>query len=82
MIIGYSRRSRIEVTFKTAVYSIRTFGYRMWSKSIDKLPRFPASEDLSQQSSEYIAAFMRKISAYEAFVMAGFIAQGLLVMLS
>jgi hypothetical protein len=82
MIIGYSRRFRIEVTFKTAVYSIGTFCYRLWSKSIDKMPRFPTSEDLTNKPTEYVEAFMRKIHAYEASIMAGFIAQGLLVMLS
>jgi hypothetical protein len=82
VIQSYLLRSRIEVAFKVAVYTIGTFCYRMWSKTIERMPRWSETEHLWKRSKEYTAAYLRKIAAYELFVMGGLIAQGLLVYLS
>lgn len=82
VIQGYTFRMRIEISFKVAVHTVHAWGYRLWSKTIDKLTRFPKTENLSQKPSEYVAAYMLKIKAYEVFVLAGFISQGILAYLS
>ncbi len=82
VIQGYTFRFRIELAFKVGVHTLRTFGYRYWSKTIDKLPRFPEAEKLYERSPDYVDHYLKKIATYELHMLVGFIAQGLLVYLS
>lgn len=82
IIQGYTYRFRIEIAFKVGVHTMRTFGYRFWTKTIDKLPRFPVAEMLFNRPDDYVARYLLKIRVYEIFMLTGFIAQGLLAYLS
>ena len=76
---SYVYRFWIEVAFHNAKSMIGSFTYRFWLKAMDRLPKFPKAMNLSDLPNELIKKMNKKIAAFELFVMAGMIAQGLLV---
>ena len=56
--------------------------YRFWLKSMDHLPKFPKTINLSDLSNKLTEKMRKKISAFELCVTAGMIAQGLLAYLA
>lgn len=78
----YGLRFKIEHTFKQAVHVIGAFAYHFWMMDMKPLRRKNGNQYLHRESAEYRDKVKRKIRAYNVFVQAGFIAQGLLQYLS
>jgi len=74
----YGLRFKIEHTFKQAVRVLGVFAYHFWMMDMKPLRRKNGNQYLHRESDEYRKNVKRKIKAYNVFVQAGFIAQGLL----
>jgi hypothetical protein len=74
----YGLRFKIEHTFKQAVRVLGSFAYHFWMMDMKPLRRKNGNQYLHRESPEYRQKVKRKIKAYNVFVQAGFIAQGLL----
>jgi hypothetical protein len=78
-VIGlYSRRFKIEVGFKQAVHQVGTFTYHFWMRGMDRIRRGDGNQYLHRQSKVYRQQVLRKIAAYERYMLLGLISQGLL----
>ena len=53
IIQAYSYRFKIEVAFKSAIYSIGVFLYRFWMSGIEKISRGDKTIYLHKKSKEY-----------------------------
>jgi len=84
IVLGYSLRFKIEVSFKQAVYQVGTFMYRFWLKMMKPRKRGKASGDQQIQFApkKFKEKVMQKMDAYHLFIQLGCIAQGLLQYLS
>lgn len=82
VILGYSLRFKIEVTFKQAIYQIGVFMYRFWLKMMVPKKRKSGDQQLQFASKEFKEKVHTKIRAYHLFMQLGFIAQGLIHYLS
>ena len=78
IILQYSLRYKIEVSFKQAVYSIGAFGYHFWMADMHPIKRRDGNQHLHRESEPYRRKVLRKIHAYHVFVQVGMIAQGML----
>lgn len=78
IILLYSLRFKIEVSFKHAIHSIGTFGYRFWMADMKPLKRKSGNQYLHHETKEYREHVHRKMRAYHIFVQCGAIAQGML----
>ena len=78
----YSYRFKIEVAFKSAIYSIGVFLYRFWMSGIEKISRGDKTIYLHKKSKEYRNRYFNKMRAYEVYVQLGLIAQGVMLYLS
>ena len=74
----YGLRFKIEHTFKQAVRIIGVFSYHFWMMDMKPLRRRSGNQYLHRESGEYRNKVKRKMKAYNVFVQAGFITQGLL----
>jgi len=74
----YGLRFKIEHTFKQAVRVLGVFAYHFWMMDMKPSRRKNGNQYLHRESSEYRDKVKRKIKAYNVFVQAGFIAQGLM----
>lgn len=83
IILAYSYRFKIEVSFKTLKHVIGSFGYHFWTKALPKLSRHKTKTDLSaikeQKVKEKILSTTRAI---EVFTFLGCIAMGILTIVS
>lgn len=83
IIIAYSYRFKIEVSFKMLKHVIGGFCYHFWTAAMPKLSRFKTSNDLSKVSEkkdrEKIVSTMR---AVEVFSFMSCIAMGMLTIIS
>lgn len=83
IILAYSYRFKIEVSFKMLKHILGGFGYHFWTKALPKLSRFETKTDLSciqkQKDKERILAATRAI---EVFTFLSCIAMGILTIVS
>lgn len=84
IIQAYTLRFQIEHGFKAAKHVLFNWGYRFWSRAIEKVPSFGklSAIDLEKLSFGNRENFMRKLKAYELYIMVGFIVQGMFQYLS
>ena len=78
----YGLRFKIEVAFKSAIYTLGAFAYRFWMKTIKKTRRGDGTKYLHRESEEYRQNYLKKIMVYNIYVQLGLIAQGLMQCLS
>ena len=78
----YGLRFKIEVAFKTAIYSLGTFLYRFWMLDMEKTKRGEGTKYLHKKTGDYRERYLGKLGAYELYVQLAFIAQGVLQFLS
>ena len=71
-------RFKIEVSFKQAIYTIGTYAYHFWMRTMTPRPCRSGNQYLHRQSQLYRDQVRRKIGAYHAHIQLGLIAQGLL----
>ena len=78
VLVLYSYRFRIEVSFKQALHTLGTYAYHFWM--MDMIPRRRGTGDqyLHHASDDYRRLVRRKIDAYHRAIQLGCIAQGLL----
>ena len=83
IILAYSYRFKIEVSFKMLKHVIGSFGYHFWTKALPKLSRLKTKTDLSAikkcTDKERILATTRAI---EVFTFLSCIAMGILTIVS
>ncbi len=82
IILLYSLRFKIELTFKQAVHSVGSFGYHFWMAEMKPIKRRTGNQHLHRTSEKYRKQVARKMRAYHVFVQTGMIAQGMLQYLS
>lgn len=82
IILLYSLRFKIELTFKQAVHSVGSFGYHFWMAEMKRIKRRTGNQHLHRTSEKYRKQVARKMRAYHVFVQTGMIAQGMLQYLS
>lgn len=78
IIALYGVRFKIEVSFKQAIYTIGTYAYHFWMRTMTPRPRRSGNQYLHRTSARYRDQVRRKIGAYHAHIQMGLIAQGLL----
>jgi hypothetical protein len=78
----YGLRFKIEVSFKQSLHVIGTYAYHFWMADMTPLRRVTGNQYLHHKSDAYRNAVRRKLSAYHRHIQLGFIAQGLLQILS
>jgi hypothetical protein len=78
IILLYSLRFKIELTFKQAIHSVGTFSYHFWMADMRPLKRRNGNQHLHRASEDYRHRVKRKMHAYHVFVQTGLIAQGML----
>jgi hypothetical protein len=82
----YGIRFKIESTFREMKQVIGGFGYRFWSKSLEKLNRFSKRDDPSPMDKvtddDAKRNIIKKVRAIEMYVLCSSIALGLLQILS
>jgi hypothetical protein len=78
VLLLYSYRFRIEVSFKQALHTVGTYAYHFWM--MDMTPRRRGSGDqyLHHTGDDYRRLVRRKMDAYHRCIQLGCIAQGLL----
>lgn len=82
VILLYSLRFKIELTFKQAVHSVGSFGYHFWMAEMTPIKRRNGNQHLHRKSEGYRKQVAGKMRAYHVFVQTGMIAQGILQYLS
>ena len=78
----YGLRFKIEVSFKQALHVIGAYAYHFWMAAMSPLRRVSGNQHLHRKSDDYRNAVRRKIAAYHRHIQLGFIAQGMLQILS
>ena len=78
----YGLRFKIEVAFKSAIYTLGAFVYRFWMKTMKKTRRGDGTKHLHKDSEEYREIYLKKLRAYNLYVQLGMIAQGIMQCLS
>ena len=78
IIIAYGLRFKIEVSFKSALHQVGTYGYHFWMKDMDPLKRHSKNQYLYFKPEQYRKQVDRKLHAYHLHMMLGCIAQGCL----
>ena len=74
----YGLRFKIEHAFKQAVHVIGSFSYHFWMQEMKPLKRRNGNQYLHRESKDYREAVKRKLKAYQVFVHAGIVSQGLM----
>ena len=82
IIVAYSLRFKIEVTFRQLIHLLGGFAYHFWLKSIPSLPTWPSNLILSDYPQDIQTQILAKVEAFERFVTLNAIALGLLQVLS
>ena len=78
VLLLYSYRFRIEVSFKQALHTIGTYAYRFWMMAMQPRRRGAGDQYLHRTSDDYRRLVRRKLAAYHRSIQLGCIAQGLL----
>ena len=63
----YGLRFKIEVAFKSAIYTLGTFAYRFWIKTMKKTRRGDGTKYLHRESEEYRQNYLKKIMVYNIY---------------
>lgn len=74
----YGLRFKIELAFKQAIHTVGAYAYHFWMCSMKPLRRRQGDQYLHKQDEQYRNNVIRKIAAYNRFVQAGIVAQGIL----
>jgi hypothetical protein len=83
MILAYSYRFKIEVSFKTLKYSIRSFFYHFWTSAMPRLTRYKKEANLSEiDKDEDKKKIVETAKAIEVFTLLSSISMGLLTIIS
>ena len=82
IILLYSLRFKIELSFKQAVHTLGSFGYHFWMAEMKPIKRKNGNQHLHRTTEQYRKQVERKMRAYHVFVQTGMIAQGMLQYLS
>jgi DDE superfamily endonuclease len=82
IIRAYGLRFKIELSFKQAVHCIGSLAYHFWMRAMKPLKRNSGDQYLHREPRSYRDAVKRKMHAYDTFLQAAIIAQGLLQYLS
>lgn len=78
----YTKRFKIEESFKQSVHTIGAFDYHFWLKPMERIKRGSGNQHLHRESQEYREAVKEKIESYNRFVAIGAVAQGFMQYLS
>jgi hypothetical protein len=78
----YTKRFKIETSFKQSVHTIGTFDYHFWLKDMDRIKRGSGTQHLHRESKEYRQAVEEKLESYHRFVALGLVTQGFMQYLS
>ena len=78
----YGLRFKIEHSFKQATRLIGAFAYHFWMQDMTPLRYRNGNQHLHRKSADYRSHIKRKMHAYQVFIQAGVVAQGLLQYLS
>ena len=81
----YTKRWKIESSFKVSSQDTNAFGYHFWSKKLNKLDRFAPSsapDPLASVSEKDRKSIANTFRAYERFISISFIAQSLLQLIA
>jgi hypothetical protein len=78
----YTRRFKIETSFKQSVHTIGAFDYHFWLESMERITRGSGTQHLHRASEEERTAVKEKMEAYHRFVAVGLVAQGFMQYLS
>ena len=78
VLVLYSYRFRIEVSFKQALHTLGTYAYHFWMMEMTPRPRGAGDQYLHCTSDDYRRLVRRKMDAYHRCIQLGCIAQGLL----
>ena len=78
VLLLYSYRFRIEVSFKQALHTLGTYAYHFWMMEMTPRRRGAGNQYLHHTSDDYRRLVRRKIDAYHRAIQLGCIAQGLL----
>lgn len=83
MIIAYSYRFKIEVSFKSLKHTIKGFFYHFWTTAMPKLSRFKKEADLTGIEEENEKKkIVLTVKAIETFTLLSCIAMGMLTIMS
>jgi hypothetical protein len=78
----YGLRFKIELSFKQSLRVVGTFAYHFWMAAMTPIKRKSGNQHLHRKTAHYRDAVRRKLAAYHRHIQLGFIAQGLLQILS
>ncbi len=78
VLLLYSYRFRIEVSFKQALHTLGTYAYHFWMMAMTPRRRGAGDQYLHHTSDDYRRLVRRKMDAYHRSIQLGCIAQGLL----
>ena len=78
VLLLYSYRFRIEVSFKQALHTIGTYAYHFWMQDMTPRRRGSGDQYLHHTDDDYRRLVRRKMDAYHRSIQLGCIAQGLL----
>ena len=83
IILAYSYRFKIEVSFKMLKHVIGSFGYHFWTKALPKLSRFKTKTDLSAiKKLDEKRRILATTRAIEVFAFLSCMAMGILTIVS
>jgi len=74
----YGLRFKIELSFKQALRTLGAYAYHFWMRDMKPLRRRNGDQYLHRESQRYRDTVLRKLGAYQRFVLAGIVAQGAL----
>jgi len=74
----YGLRFKIELGFKQAVRTLGAYAYHFWMHDMKPIRRRNGNQYLHRESQQYRDNVKRKLTAYQRFVHAGIVAQGIL----
>jgi hypothetical protein len=78
----YGLRFKIELSFKQSLRVVGTFAYHFWMAAMTPIRRKNGNQHLHRKTADYRDAVRRKLAAYHQHIQLGFVAQGLLQILS
>lgn len=78
VLLLYSYRFQIEVSFKQALHTLGTYAYRFWMMAMTPRRSNAGDQYLHRTSDDYRRLVRRKLAAYHRAIQLGCIAQGLL----
>jgi hypothetical protein len=82
IILAYSWRFKIEVTFRTLIEILSGFSYRFWMKNMARYSRYPKNINMKDYSEPFQFKIKEKIEAFERFVNLNALVLGILQVLS